>query len=810
MADGRMRSSCFIILSLYLFIQTSWWSRIKVESFATTTSTASVSRPSHRFGSTKTMTMTIHLSTRSAPSTSFSTSSSMMDGEHTQFDEYNENDEYDDGILEEEVSYGSSSHDRQEEEAVAIQDERTARGGTSVRISPSDGTTTSLTMSEEQEQALEYIRRGENVFVTGVAGTGKSMVLKAALDYLSNALRPNQYVAVAPTGAAAVAVEGQTIHSFASIGIPKTYKDFEKSKRNKATAKHWRALKVLVIDEVSMVSGEFFDLLSAVVSDIRNDPRPFGGIQLVVCGDFLQLSPIAPPKAEVSQIIEGMMEGRQHDPEEEGRIKDLLFLNRGFCFQSLAWKEAQFKVMELETVFRQHNREFIDALQDIRKGRVTQQTMNYLRQNCERPLPPIDEYGIRPTLLHSTNVNVNRENLVDLNRLPGETIVYKAIDEVEVEKGVGKWAVKPLQNSQFFRTCIAEGELQLKVNAQVMLIKNLNQGSKLVNGSRGTVVGFRTINASPNSKKAETLHLLPGVDRYPVVQFVNGLRQVVTPQKFQSRLVGMGACTRTAIPLKLAWAITTHKAQGLTLDFVIADVGQVFAEAQLYVALSRASDAKGLELRNFSKNRVRANPLAIMFYEDPMQDLPYWWEVDGRGRSDLPPSMKTFLTDQHNPKSRSKKKKNKKTKEHKKQKIQNVDSDDVLRSGRTKKSGKSVRGGTSQDRSTIPPSSSSSMLAGKVFVFVGNLEGVSNEDAETAVQRHGGSVRHSVSTKTDFLVLGRFLKNGKPSKSGAQYKKATEIIEKQKTAHEVTKKGGGKFTGLRILKEESFTKVLFK
>jgi ATP-dependent DNA helicase PIF1 len=485
-----------------------------------------------------------------------------------------------------------------------------------------DSTVDDTMLSDEQAQALNCIREGRNVFVTGVAGTGKSLVLKKALEYIENNYENDEYVAVAPTGSTAIALEGQTMHSFAGIGVPKIYTDFSKTKSNKKTAKKWKSLKILVLDEVSMVSGEFFDSLSVIVSDIRNDPRPFGGIQLVVCGDFLQLSPIAPRRGEVEQMTLALQEKEGLDNPQDAR--DWLFLNRGFCFQSLAWNESNFDFVELQHVFRQSNRDFVRILQDIRIGNVNDETVRYLREKCERPLPP-NEFGIRPTVLHSKNVNVDRDNSIDLNKLPGESVSYSALDQVEVEKGSGPWVKKQLQGNSFFSACIAEQDLQLKIGAQVMLIKNLNQNSRLANGSRGKVIGFRTVKNSASSDD----NLLPGVDKYPVVQFKNGLQQVIKPQKFQSRLLGMGICTRTAIPLKLAWAITTHKAQGLTLDYVIADVGQVFAEAQLYVALSRASDESGLELRNFSKNRVKTNQLALRFHQDPKQQYPYWWDADG-------------------------------------------------------------------------------------------------------------------------------------------------------------------------------------
>jgi len=142
-------------------------------------------------------------------------------------------------------------------------------------------------LSDEQTEALNHITQGHNVFVTGVAGTGKSLVLKKALEYIQNNYDSKEYVAVAPTGSAAIALEGQTMHSFAGIGIPKIYTDFSKTKSNKKIANRWKDLKILVLDEVSMVSGEFFDSLSQVVSEIRKNPRPFGGIQLVVCGYVL-------------------------------------------------------------------------------------------------------------------------------------------------------------------------------------------------------------------------------------------------------------------------------------------------------------------------------------------------------------------------------------------------------------------------------------------------------------------------------------------------------------------------------------------
>jgi ATP-dependent DNA helicase PIF1 len=463
------------------------------------------------------------------------------------------------------------------------------------------------TLSPKQAEALRLIKEGDNVFITGVAGTGKSLVLQRALNHFRDVYswetNCKKYVAVAPTGPTALALGGQTIHSFAGIGIPKTQENFSKTRKNKEIAKRWTELDVLVLDECSMVSGEFLDRLSREVSMIRRDERPFGGIQLIICGDFLQLPPIPPRNADVQDMRAAM--------EEKGQEPDDLFLNRGFAFQSRTWRDANFRVLELDVVFRQKNQEYVNILMDIRRGRVTPEVIQFLKK-CDRPLPQ-NEFGIRPTILHSRNKDVSRENLQELQKLDGKSYVYDAMDSVDPDKGSGPWVRKQLEQNGFFKSCIAEKDLQLRIGAQVLLVKGIH-GSKLVNGSRGKVIGFR-------KAKGQQLN---GMFEFPVVQFLNGISKVMTPQKFDTRLVGLGTCTRTAVPLKLAWAITTHKSQGLTLDYVVADVGGVFGEAQAYVALSRATSETGLELRNFSSGRVRANPVALDFYSTPNKNYAAW------------------------------------------------------------------------------------------------------------------------------------------------------------------------------------------
>ena len=259
-----------------------------------------------------------------------------------------------------------------------------------------------MKLSPLQQKALDLIKDGKNVFVTGVAGTGKSLVLRKVLEYFQDNCygQKNTFVAVAPTGPTALALGGQTIHSFAGIGIPKAQDSFSKTRTNKENAKRWKSLKTLILDECSMISGEFLDRLSYEVSLIREDPRPFGGIQLVLCGDFLQLPPIKPSAQNVQQERTAM--------EANGKDPNDLFCNEGYCFQSHAWYKADFQVVELDVVFRQKNQDYVKMLQHVRNGQVTKQVQDFLKQ-CQRPLPP-NEYGIRPTMLHSRNRDVSHEN----------------------------------------------------------------------------------------------------------------------------------------------------------------------------------------------------------------------------------------------------------------------------------------------------------------------------------------------------------------------------------------------------------------
>eukprot|EP00980_Cylindrotheca_fusiformis_P000562 scaffold146_cov107-Cylindrotheca_fusiformis.AAC.1 len=305
--------------------------------------------------------------------------------------------------------------------------------------------------------------------------------------------------------------------------------------------------------------------------------------------------------------------------------------NRGFAFQSHFWKRANFVIVELDEVFRQSNPTFVKILHEIRKGRVTLEAQAFLR-NCSRPLPVGD---VKPTLLYARNAKVDIENQSELDKLPGEVSIFNATDLVQPDfrHKDEDWesAEKELWQSDFFRKCIAERELKLKVGAQVMVVKNVAKGrTGLVNGSRGVVVGFSS--TQPNKASNESCEPPSSDDPenkvlYPLVRFQSGATIVIDFARFRSRILGVGECIRVAIPLKLAWAITVHKSQGMTLDSVKIDMHGVFSKAQAYVALSRARDEKSLELKNFTALVVKADQCALDFYANPTQshhDIPTW------------------------------------------------------------------------------------------------------------------------------------------------------------------------------------------
>ncbi|KAI5958455.1 PIF1 [Candida pseudojiufengensis] len=503
-----------------------------------------------------------------------------------------------------------------------------------------------IILSKEQEAVLQQVLKGVSLFYTGSAGTGKSVLLRSIIKALRD--KHGGGVAVtASTGLAACNIGGTTLHRFGGIGLGQaSVKNLvKKIKRNQKAVKRWQDTKVLIIDEISMVDGILLDKLSEIAQKIRDNTLPFGGIQLVACGDFYQLPPVVKNDQKVEKDIEVL-----------------------FSFECDAWKETIQQTIILKEIFRQKgDQTFIDMLNEMRDGKLSERTISEF-QRLSRPLPCPD--GIVPAELYATRAEVESANKRRLNALKGQAIHYRAKDS-----GI----LPEPDKSRLLQNFLAPLDLYLKVDAQVMCIKNFDE--TLVNGSLGQVVDFMdrdtymkaygpteeenvmddemlrdfvfnepaTEPAEPApstskiiaSKSLSQQNLSPEEQtslerkkelnddlmgdfknkKYPLVKFsspdgVNSRTVLVEPENWTVEdEEGKVLVSRVQFPLMLAWSLSIHKSQGQTLSRVKVDLKRVFENGQSYVALSRATSREGLQVLNFLESKVTSNPKVIKFYK---------------------------------------------------------------------------------------------------------------------------------------------------------------------------------------------------
>lgn len=437
-------------------------------------------------------------------------------------------------------------------------------------------------LSSEQLRVVDLVLQGHNVFFTGEAGTGKSTVTRRIIAELKKKYGEQfgQRVAVAAmTGIAATHIGGSTLNSALGLGVPTTARDF---RTMFSSRKRLREYEVLILDESSMCSADMFDRIEEMLRSIRGGVRPAGGLQIVLTGDMFQLPPIETAPSP-------------DDPPDA-------FYNRGYIFESAAWKACKFTVVLLTKVFRQSDAHFSGLLNAVRHGGPgADAALAELFSSCSRELECTD--GIAPTLIFPRNAEVDAINASELAKLPGPRATFVARDDVSVSSMVRNQgsasasasARSRLLQSNFFKSCQAPPRLELAVGAQVMLVKNLDTRAGLVNGSRGVVVGV----SPPNGA---------------TVQFRCGTRHFCGPVKFTSTMHGLGEANRTQVPLKLAWALSAHKSQGCTLDYAKVDLRGTFAAGQAYVALSRARTMDGLQIVGYDPGCARTDPAVVAFH----------------------------------------------------------------------------------------------------------------------------------------------------------------------------------------------------
>ena len=403
-----------------------------------------------------------------------------------------------------------------------------------------------------QALALEVMLSGESVFLTGAAGAGKTYVLN---QFIRLAKKSGKHVSVtATTGLAATHLGGNTIHAWSGIGIHDELPNKFIENLSKTRREVIEATDVLIIDEISMLHDYRLDLVDRVARMVRKkEDVPFGGIQLIMCGDFFQLPPIS------------------RSGDERGS---------NFVTESVAWDELDPVILYLSEQHRQEDEKFLEILNALRGGEIRRHhaetlltRMNQAPENHELPE------------LHTVNMDVDRINETRLKALGGDEYFYT------MHTTGSENYVEGLK-----RSCLALETLRLKEGALVMAIKNA-QDRKYVNGSVGTVLGFE--------KTTE----------YPVVKFLNGRTVTMSPEAWEMRDGDKKRAGLTQIPLRLAWAMTVHKSQGMTLDEALIDLRRAFVEGMGYVALSRVRSLDGVYLEGINNMALKVSPMALQIDE---------------------------------------------------------------------------------------------------------------------------------------------------------------------------------------------------
>ena len=459
-----------------------------------------------------------------------------------------------------------------------------------------------INLSQEQNNVLDAVLRGRSVFLTGSAGTGKSATINQVTKK-SREKHGNDHVAVVvSTGIAGSHINGTTIHAFSGAGtLESSLAACVTMAQGNGAGKRWKNTDVLIIDECSMLSADLFDKLEKMANRMRSHIKnmPFGGMQLIVTGDFFQLPPVS------------------RDP------------NWKYAFESEAWKKCNLQSFVLTQIFRQNHEEFVQMLQKLRVGIVDQQTDTILKNICKLS-PTSDKKLIKPTHLYCTRNVVDGENDRELNKIMNVPLhTFNARD-----RG---------QKSKLGKNMLVPETLRLKKGAQVLLLKNLNP-PHLVNGSRGVVIDFEAGEMEGN---------IGGI-LYPVIQFKNGIKKLIRPESFKVESGGSTIAERIQVPLALAWALTIHKSQGMTLDSAVMDISRAFGPGQAYVALSRCTSLNEITLTGYDRSKIFADERVLKFYAelgDPMAKLALETEPTQK-RSKFVPNNNNPVEKFYKPKSR--------------------------------------------------------------------------------------------------------------------------------------------------------------
>lgn len=396
-------------------------------------------------------------------------------------------------------------------------------------------------MNEKQLEALNIIKNNDNLFLTGSAGTGKSFTINKIVEYLID--NNIQYGLTALTGCAASLIKGQTIHSYLNLGINKSLNEIYKDISTKyiSKLKSLKSLKSLIIDEISMMSNELLELIDSLFKMIKSNVLPFGGIQVIMVGDFHQLPPV----------------------------------KGNYCFTSPIWDELKMNTIVLTELIRQKDDLVLqELLEELRNGKISKKSYELLESLKDKTF----DNDIKPTKLFPINTNVDKINEREFNKLVklnnNQTKTYKAY-------------------SKYKNDNISNFDICLTLNAQIMVIRNIDVENHIVNGTRGIVVGL--------------------LDNIVIIKDIKGIIHHI---KYYTDININNKIINSFMPLKLAYAISIHKSQGSSIDCLELDLGDdIFVSGQTYTALSRATNINNIKIINIDKSSFFVNKKIIDFYK---------------------------------------------------------------------------------------------------------------------------------------------------------------------------------------------------
>jgi len=425
-----------------------------------------------------------------------------------------------------------------------------------------------INLSPQQQLAFQEFKNGKNLLVIGKAGTGKSELIKEMLKFTqSHQPHKNIYI-TSTTGISAYNINGITINSFLSIGTGEAPVDIllKKIRVKKPIRERLLHSHIIVIDEISMMSAELFEKINTILQTLRKNNKPFGGIQVILTGDFLQLKSIFKPN------------NLNTTPDTRLLIESKLFLD--FFSQN---------IINLAENFRQLDPLYNDILTRIRKSSHTPQDIHTLQSKLTQNPPK--------NLIHlvSSNKKAQYINTVNLEKIPHNEFIFEASYTTKGNASTIDILLKELQN-QFKQKGI--DTLHLKKNCRVILIKNLEVSNGLVNGSIGTI--------------QEIFQGHNGIGASVKIKFDNGVTQTIHPVEWELELDNCKV-TASQLPLMLAYSITIHRSQSLSLDSAILDLADCFCDHQVYVALSRIRTLNGLFLKSFNPDKITVDPKLLQF-----------------------------------------------------------------------------------------------------------------------------------------------------------------------------------------------------